>query len=336
MNLFEFENKYAFSSIISTYEMGALVTECTLKDEKVQKLIHSSEIFDLVIVEEFFDDALKGFAVHFNAPLVLFSSMGLVEWNKHSIGYPALPSLNPIHCNSFTNEMTFVQRMINFFDTIFHFCYKNLVINPQHQNYLTKYFPKRINLDDAIHNASLILLNSHVTTSENSLLPYNMIEIGGFHVSKGTLSESIRNLLDQSANGAILFSMGSNLRSSDLPNSTLADIFSVFKKLKQNILWKFEKDIQNKPKNVFISKWYKQSDILSHPNVRLFITHGGLLSTTEAVTYGVPMVGIPIFGDQKMNMARAQKNKIANVISFSELTAESFFEAINETLNNPT
>lgn len=36
----------------------------------------------------------------------------------------------------------------------------------------------------------------------------------------------------------------------------------VFAKLEENVLWKFEADLPNIPKNVKISKWLPQSDIL--------------------------------------------------------------------------
>lgn len=71
-----------------------------------------------------------------------------------------------------------------------------------------------------------------------------------------------------------------------------------------------------------------------HPNVALFITHGGLLSMTEAVYHGVPMVGIPIFGDQKMNVARMIKHGIGYRVKYNELTEETFGMAINKVLSD--
>jgi glucuronosyltransferase len=38
--------------------------------------------------------------------------------------------------------------------------------------------------------------------------------------------------------------------------------------------------------------------------VRVFITHGGLLSIQEAIHGGVLLVGIPIYADQHYNLAR--------------------------------
>lgn len=38
--------------------------------------------------------------------------------------------------------------------------------------------------------------------------------------------------------------------------------------------------------------------ITGHENTKLFITHGGLLSTQEAIYNAVPMLGIPVLVDQ--------------------------------------
>lgn len=70
--------------------------------------------------------------------------------------------------------------------------------------------------------------------------------------------------------------------------------------------------------------------------MKAFISHGGLLSTTESVYHGVPIVGIPIFGDQKMNIAKAVKQGYALSLPFQEITEESLGNAINEVINNPT
>ncbi|RZC31813.1 UDP-glucuronosyltransferase [Asbolus verrucosus] len=333
-DLFELERKNLFTNIMTTYKFGNFMTEVTLSSKKVQDLLHSHETFDLVIIEQFFNDAMKGFAIHFNAPLVLFSSMGITEWNNYVMGSPFIPAINAISYTSYTNFMNFSQRFRNLYGTVFNYFYRNLFAYPLQKEYLQKYFPTFMDFDQIVCNASLMLLNSHITTSENSLLPYNMIEIGGFHIVQNPLSKEVQEYLDSAHDGAILFSLGSNLKSSDLSEETLNGIFKVFSKLKQKILWKFERDFPNKPENIFIFKWLKQSDILAHPNTQLFITHGGLLSTTEAIFYGIPMVGIPIFADQKMNMARASRSGIAKMLPFQELSEETLSAAINETIND--
>jgi glucuronosyltransferase len=73
----------------------------------------------------------------------------------------------------------------------------------------------------------------------------------------------------------------------------------------------------------------------AHPNVRLFITHGGLLSTLEAITRGVPLIGIPVYADQTLNMERAVSAGYAIKIDFNNVTTESLTWAIREIIDTP-
>jgi len=74
---------------------------------------------------------------------------------------------------------------------------------------------------------------------------------------------------------------------------------------------------------------------VEHPNLRLFITHGGLLSTQEAIHRGVPLLGIPIFGDQSLNMNRAVTAGYGLMIQFNNVTMESLLWGIKEMIDNP-
>lgn len=74
---------------------------------------------------------------------------------------------------------------------------------------------------------------------------------------------------------------------------------------------------------------------LAHPNVKAFISHGGLLSLTEAVYYGVPLIGIPIFADQRYNVANAAHKKFAIQYDMNDIAEETFGAAIKDLLENP-
>ena len=68
--------------------------------------------------------------------------------------------------------------------------------------------------------------------------------------------------------------------------------------------------------------------------MRLFSTHGGLLSTQEAVDRGVPIVGIPIYRDQCHNLARILSFGIGIRLDYENITTDSVTWALNEVLNN--
>ncbi|GBP42196.1 UDP-glucuronosyltransferase 2B1 [Eumeta japonica] len=130
--------------------------------------------------------------------------------------------------------------------------------------------------------------------------------------------------------------MGSHIKSKFMPEKMKRELLDMFGKLKQTVLWKFEDVLPDLPSNVHIIKWAPQHSILAHPNCILFVTHGGLLSTTEAVHFGVPIIGIPVGGDQHSNVNRAVHKGFAVKVDLSYDTPKDLKSAIEEVLSNPS
>lgn len=59
------------------------------------------------------------------------------------------------------------------------------------------------------------------------------------------------------------------------------------------------------------------------------------MSTTETIHYGVPIIGIPVFGDQFINVNRAAHKGFAKVVPLSYDTPVHLKVAIDEMLGNP-
>lgn len=72
----------------------------------------------------------------------------------------------------------------------------------------------------------------------------------------------------------------------------------------------------------------------AHPNTKLFISHGGLMGTMEAIVHGVPILGIPTNMDQANNVACLQDFGVAVHIDYNNITVTSMAWAINELLTN--
>ena len=58
------------------------------------------------------------------------------------------------------------------------------------------------------------------------------------------------------------------------------------------------------PKRVWAVMWAPQNDLLASPAVKAFVTHGGSNSVYEAAYHAMPIVAMPIFGDQPSNAAK--------------------------------
>lgn len=257
-------DKPTFAKVALILSKVVHMTEKTLQHPNFQELINSDEKFDVVVIEQFFNDALKGLASHFDAPLILFNSVGANNFVNPLVGNPSPPSYIPDMMQDFSSNMSFFQRVKNTLSIQGLSLVNYFYIYPAHGELMKKYIPRASDYTEVIYNASLVFLNSD--PSINMAVPKVpcMIDIGGFHVQQPKqLPADLKAFLDGAKEGVIYFSMGSNLRSKNLPIEKRQSLLNVFSKLKLKILWKWEDDVlPGQPKNVKLSKWLPQPDVL--------------------------------------------------------------------------
>jgi UDP:flavonoid glycosyltransferase YjiC (YdhE family) len=64
------------------------------------------------------------------------------------------------------------------------------------------------------------------------------------------------------------------------------------------------------------------------------LAHGGLLGTIEAVHVGVPMIGIPMYGDQFTNMKMVEAAGMGITLLYPDITKDNILKALRTVLDN--
>jgi glucuronosyltransferase len=237
----------------------------------------------------------------------------------------------------FRDEMTFMERLINFFINNILVLVMPLAMGGKSEAVYRKELGEDLpSLAELQRNASMMFTNSHFTqTFPRPLLP-DVIEIGGMHCQPAkALPKDLQEFADGAKDGLILFSLGSIIQGNQMPDSTRKVFLNVFSRLKQRVIWKWETEsMPNLPPNVRLSKWVPQQDILGHPNLKIFMTHGGLLSTQESIYHGATLLAIPIFGDQNLNAMQAEQGGFALTLEILDVTEEDLESKIKELLEN--
>lgn len=72
-----------------------------------------------------------------------------------------------------------------------------------------------------------------------------------------------------------------------------------------------------------------------HSNIKAFLSHGGLNSIFETMYHGVPVVGIPLFGDHYDTMTRVQAKGMGILLNWKTMTETELYEALVKVINDP-
>jgi UDP:flavonoid glycosyltransferase YjiC (YdhE family) len=74
--------------------------------------------------------------------------------------------------------------------------------------------------------------------------------------------------------------------------------------------------------------------VTAHPNIHLFISHAGMLSSQEAIYHGVPVVGIPFIADQFVNIVKLATRGLGVELVYDTLSKQSILDAVHTVLGN--
>lgn len=338
VNAIPLDDFNVFGTLAHLRQLSMGVCERVLAHDSIQRLINTTESFDLIFTEVFNSDCFLPFVHKFKVPNIALCSHILMPWTTDRLAIPDNPAYIPNHFLPFSDHMTFKQRLVNTLALVLQkLGYEYFVQKPTY-DVVSKYFGSNVPpLDEIAKNTSLLLINTSPVLNQARPLPPTVIEVGGIHIRPPSkLPQDLQKYLDEAEHGVIYFTYGSTVRSETFPPEKRKALLEAFSELPQKIIWKWEADsLPDQPSNVLVRKWLPQFDILSHPNVKLFITHGGLMGTMEAVHNGVPMVGMPLFGDQDNNVMACVERGVSVKLRYQDITKESLLAAIKKVLNDP-
>ncbi|EYC41865.1 hypothetical protein Y032_0552g3336 [Ancylostoma ceylanicum] len=150
------------------------------------------------------------------------------------------------------------------------------------------------------------------------------------------LAPEFQRIVDKAA-GIVVFSFGSVTPSEKMPSSWKLAFIDAFKRFpKYHFIWRYVgTDLQDKlPPNVHVFKWLPQSDLLQNPKIKAFITHGGYNSVQESISAGVPLIAIPLFGDQPKNAILAERHRFAVSLRKSDISADVIAKTLDRILTD--
>ncbi|KAL1516688.1 hypothetical protein ABEB36_000568 [Hypothenemus hampei] len=327
--------------LLTIYDMLADTANHGLDNPELQRLYtEKNSTFDLVMVEELYPEFLM-LGEFFNCPTVTLTSYESPSWIFAAYDSENHPILYPEFFVPHTNELDFKYRLTS---TLSYLLLKYI----KHRSYSARYvlLKKRfgtnaIPLDDLLSRSSMMFISVSPLLMSQRALSARIVNIGvGSTIETPRPLDAIyQRFLDSSSQGAIYFSLGTNVQPELFPTQIILQIFELFRELPYNIMWKInfkdEEFIKKKPKNVLTDSWFPQQDILRHPNIKLFVTQGGMQSLEEAIHFKIPLVGIPMFADQISNVKRMEtKGVLFTVLPKPELSISKLKEAILTVIND--
>lgn len=315
------------------------IMETEFAHPDMQELLRDpKQHFDVVICEFIGYTPMYAFAEYFNAPLIGFTTTEATYHDHRAMGNFIHSVLHPMTILPNYRHLNFIERFVSVsLDLIMRLYFEPFVYS-LFDNIIEQNFGANVSRSHTLaRKADMLLLNTHPALGFVRPLVPNTIQLGFLHIKPPQpLPEEWQQYMDSSQNGVIYFSLGTNVRTSNLKPGTVDMLLKTFEQLEYDVLWKWDcGETSKKPKNVRTTSWVPQQDLLAHPNMKLFITQGGHQSIEEAVDRAVPMIVLPFFVDQLPNSRRVADREMGIALNLNDMTTEILKEHILQVIENP-
>ncbi|XP_072274589.1 UDP-glucuronosyltransferase 1A1-like isoform X2 [Pyxicephalus adspersus] len=249
---------------------------------------------------------------------------------------PSPPSYIPRLFTGYTDHMDFSQRVKNVVVRLLEYALCHMLYSPYAQ-VASEFLKRDVTSVDLFSRASIWLLRYDFVFEYPKPVMPNMVFIGGINcVNRKPLNQEFEKLVNSSGDhGFVVFSLGSMV--SEIPMHKAMDIAEALRSIPQMVIWRYTGTApSNLGENTHLVKWLPQNDLLAHPKARAFITHAGSHGIYEGICNAVPMVMLPLFGDQMDNAKRMESRGAGITLNVLDMTPEDLSNALTAVINNPS
>ncbi|GMR60750.1 hypothetical protein PMAYCL1PPCAC_30945, partial [Pristionchus mayeri] len=312
--------------------------EAVLDDTQLIERL-KAEKYDVVIVENF---DMCGVGYSHPKSLITASASIPFSWMYHEFGMPLSLSFNP---SSYISSMdgSFWSRAKNIYAELLmhlHFYPGRWMVE---EIYRDRFGPSFPSLEEICSRAAYSLFNTEPLIDFAIPTLHRIINIGGIGAKQPPpVGKEWDEVLSRRTK-TVLLSFGSVAKSVYLPLDVKESIVKTFARFPEvTFIWKYENpddefamEANRTLRNLHLSKWMPQNDLLADKRLTAFITHGGMGSTQETAIRGKPAIFIPIFADQPRNAGMMEYNGFGKVMDkFDLLNPDIFERAIRDVLSN--
>ncbi|XP_071806950.1 UDP-glucuronosyltransferase 2C1-like [Asterias amurensis] len=302
-----------------------------------------AEKFDILVGEDL-SECQPLLAQRLGLRFLHISARGFMPARGDWHGIPSHPAYIPTRQAGLTDRMNFLQRLKNVYMYGVHKLANHLQVQ-----YFFAHLQQKYNLSPELYMSEMlakaelqIFIGDFELEFARPLQPNTIMVVLPLLFQdlptspEQEIPQDIQDFLDTVGDeGAVLFSLGSHVNEME---AMQAQLFSDgFARLPQRVLWQFTGNTSyvRFGNNTKLVKWMPQKQLMNHPKVKAFVNHGGLLGVLEAGWYGLPMVGIPLFGNHFDNMERVVAKGMGLKLEVSSMTHYDLYEAVTRVITEP-
>ncbi|CAJ0602827.1 unnamed protein product [Cylicocyclus nassatus] len=311
--------------------------------ESCRRLVENKEFIRWLAAEEFdlafthmYDVCPIGLIHYVKIPSWIWLNSGaLMDFIAHNMGVPLIPSYVPPFLQESSDHMSFIERAKSFIGHTIMPVFWKMFADKETAIFRNSIDPEFPDIVDIARKCPLVMVNSNELYDLPRPMLAKIVNIGGLGMElkdAKPFEPEFQKIVDV-AEGVVVFSFGSIASAHKMPISWKLAFIEAFKRFpKKHVIWRYEgADLQDKlPPNVHLFKWIPQADLLQNSKTEAFLTHGGYNSVQEAISAGVPMITIALFGDQPKNAKLAERQQFSINIPKSKVNADAIAGALQK------